>query len=139
MKKWSKVYSQNATFTPILASLPPAKRNNGQPLSANHQTKEESQTGVLTKSKPQIKEPSLYKVILLNDDFTPMDFVIHILKKFFKKTDPEAQSLMLEVHHQGSATAGVFSHEVAETKVYLVNEFSRQNQHPLKCVMEKSQ
>jgi len=91
----------------------------------------------ITKAKPSLKEPSLYKVILLNDDFTPMDFVVHVLKKFFNKSDSEANAIMLAVHQQGSGLAGVFSHEIAETKTYLVNEFSRTNKHPLKCIMEK--
>lgn len=99
----------------------------------------QGQTGTLTRAKPSIKEPSMYKVVLLNDDFTPMDFVILILQKFFSKSEMEANNIMLQVHHQGSGIAGIFSHEIAETKVYLVNEYSRQHSHPLKCVMEKSQ
>ncbi len=94
------------------------------------------QAQVLTRFKPKLKKPSMYRVLLLNDDFTPMDFVILILKRFFRKSEEEATKIMLEVHQQGSGTAGVFTHEIAETKVYLVNEFSRSHQHPLKCVME---
>jgi len=95
-------------------------------------------TRTLTKTHPKVKEPSMYKVVLLNDDYTPMDFVVYILRKFFHKPDSEATNIMLQVHHQGSGVAGVFSHEVAETKVYLVSEYARQNQHPLKCIMEKT-
>lgn len=91
---------------------------------------------ILTKFKPSLKQPSMYRVILLNDDFTPMDFVILVLKRFFRKTEEEATKIMLEVHQQGAGLAGVYTHEIAETKVYLVNEFSRTHQHPLKCVME---
>ena len=71
------------------------------------------------------------------DDFTPMDFVILVLKKFFMKTDPEASKVMLQVHTEGAGLAGVYTFEVAETKVYSVNEFSRRQKHPLKCTMEK--
>lgn len=97
----------------------------------------DSGTQTLVQSKPRLKEPPQYKVILLNDDFTPMDFVVHVLSKFFNKSQDEAQKIMLQVHHQGSGVAGVFSHEIAETKTYLVNDYSRKNKHPLKCVMEK--
>lgn len=95
-----------------------------------------SGTQVLTRPKPKLMPPSMYKVILLNDDFTPMDFVVHILVKFFSKTETEAADIMLQVHQQGSGVAGIFTHEVAETKVYLVNDYSRKNRHPLKCIME---
>jgi len=95
-------------------------------------------TQTLVQSKPRLQEPPMFKVILLNDDFTPMDFVVHILNKFFAKTNDEATNIMLQVHHQGSGVAGIFSHEIAETKVYLVNDYSKKNKHPLKCVMEKS-
>lgn len=91
----------------------------------------------ITKSRTETKRPSLYKVILLNDDYTPMDFVILILRRFFHKSEPEATQIMLEVHNQGAGLAGVFPYEVAETKVYQVNEFSRTQRHPLKCIMEK--
>lgn len=96
-----------------------------------------SGTQTLVRPKAEIKEPSLYKVVLLNDDFTPMDFVVHILQKFFFKTMDEANKVMMQVHMQGSGVAGVFSHEIAETKVYIVNDYARKNKHPLKCVMEK--
>lgn len=92
---------------------------------------------VITKTKPKTEKPSLYRVILLNDDFSPMDFVILILKKFFMKTDAEATRVMLQVHNEGAGLAGIYTYEVAETKVYAVNEFSRRHKHPLKCIMEK--
>jgi ATP-dependent Clp protease adaptor protein ClpS len=95
-------------------------------------------TQTLVQSKPRLQEPPMFKVILLNDDFTPMDFVVHILSKFFAKSNEEATTIMLQVHQQGSGVAGIFSHEIAETKVYLVNDYSKKNKHPLKCVMEKS-
>lgn len=92
---------------------------------------------VITKSRTKTEKPPLYKVLLLNDDFTPMDFVILILRKFFLKSEPEATQIMLQVHNEGAGLAGVFTFEVAETKVYSVNEFSRRHKHPLKCIMEK--
>ncbi len=97
----------------------------------------DGETGTITKSKPKTERPKLYKVLLLNDDFTPMDFVILVLKKFFMKSDAEATSIMFAVHNQGAGLAGVYTFEVAETKVYAVNEFSRRHKHPLKCMMEK--
>ena len=92
---------------------------------------------VVTKYRPRTEKPPLYKVILLNDDFSPMDFVILILKKFFMKSDAEATRIMLQVHSDGAGLAGIYTFEVAETKVYSVNEFSRRQKHPLKCIMEK--
>ncbi len=84
------------------------------------------------------KRPPLYKVILLNDDFTPMDFVIEILKQFFGMSEEKATQIMLHIHHRGIGICGVFSKDVAESKVQIVNDYSRQNQHPLLCSMEKS-
>jgi len=84
-----------------------------------------------------VKRPSRYKVILHNDDYTTMEFVILVLKKFFKKTADEAEVIMLKVHKEGSAICGVYTHEVAESKVFKVNQFARENGHPLKSTMEK--
>ncbi len=93
--------------------------------------------GVSTKVRPKIKRPSFYRVLLLNDDYTPMDFVIHVLERFFKKEREEAARIMLLVHNKGVGECGVYSYEVAETKVTQVMDFARKNQHPLQCVMEK--
>ena len=84
-------------------------------------------TQTLVRAKPKLQEPPQYKVVLLNDDFTPMDFVVHVLGKFFAKTGEDATRIMLQVHHQGSGVAGIFSHEIAETKTYLVNDYARKN------------
>ena len=92
---------------------------------------------VLTKTKPKTSRPPMYKVILLNDDFTPMEFVVHILEKFFSINHDMAINIMLTVHQKGLAVIGVFSHDVAESKVNQVMTYSRQNQHPLQCTMEK--
>ncbi len=97
----------------------------------------QSGTQTLVRPKAEAKEPSFYKVILLNDDFTPMDFVVHVLQKFFLKTMDDANKIMMQVHMQGSGVAGTFTHEIAETKVYVVNDYARKSKHPLKCVMEK--
>lgn len=94
-------------------------------------------TGVVTKTRPKTKKPSLYKVLILNDDYTPMEFVVHILERFFNKARDEAVQIMLHVHRHGVGICGVFTYEVAETKVAQVIEFSRRHQHPLQCTMEK--
>ncbi len=83
-----------------------------------------------------VETPKMFKVLLLNDDFTPMEFVILVLRRFFGKTEDEAQAIMLEVHKKGAGTAGVFSLEIAEMKSLQVNQFARQNRHPLKCTVE---
>lgn len=89
-------------------------------------------------AKPKLKKPPLYKVILLNDDFTPMDFVIEVLMDFFNMSEDKATMVMLQVHTQGVGVCGIYSKEVAETKVYIVNDYSRENQHPLLCSMEEA-
>ena len=94
-------------------------------------------TVVVAKPKPKTQRPSLYKVLLLNDDYTPMEFVVHVLERFFGITNQHAVELMLTVHRRGVAVVGVFSFEVAETKVTQVMDYARQNQHPLQCTMEK--
>ncbi len=85
----------------------------------------------------KVKRPKRYKVILHNDDYTTMDFVIYVLKRFFNKTDAESEALMLKIHHEGSAVCGIFSFEIAETKTQKVRECAKENSHPLKCTMEK--
>ena len=88
-------------------------------------------------AKPKLKRPPLYKVILLNDDFTPMDFVIEILMDFFAMSEEKATQVMLQVHTQGVGVCGMYSKDVAETKVYIVNDYSREHHHPLMCSMEE--
>ncbi|WP_412176223.1 ATP-dependent Clp protease adapter ClpS [Lentibacter sp. XHP0401] len=94
-------------------------------------------TSVITKTKPKTKRPPLYKVMLLNDDYTPMEFVVHVLERFFGMDHAQAFEIMLTVHKRGLAVVGVFSHEIAETKVTQVMDLARQHQHPLQCTMEK--
>lgn len=94
-------------------------------------------TGITTKTKPKTKKPSMYKVLLLNDDYTPMEFVVHVLERFFAKGREEATRIMLHVHQHGVGLCGVYTFEVAETKVAQVIDFARRHQHPLQCTMEK--
>jgi ATP-dependent Clp protease adaptor protein ClpS len=94
-------------------------------------------TAVLTRTKPKTLKPSLYRVLLLNDDYTPMEFVIHVLERFFQKNREAATVIMLHVHNHGVGECGVYTYEVAETKITQVMDFARENQHPLQCVMEK--
>ncbi len=94
-------------------------------------------TGVVIKTRTKTKKPSLYKVIMLNDDYTPMEFVVHALERFFSKTREEATQIMLHVHQRGVGICGVYTYEVAETKVTQVMDFARRHQHPLRCSLEK--
>jgi ATP-dependent Clp protease adaptor protein ClpS len=94
-------------------------------------------TSVVVKAKPKTKKPSMYKVLMLNDDYTPMEFVVHILERFFAKNRHEATRIMLHVHRRGVGVCGVYTYEVAETKVTQVMDFARQHQHPLQCTLEK--
>jgi ATP-dependent Clp protease adaptor protein ClpS len=93
---------------------------------------------LLERQKPKLQRPPMYKVLLLNDDYTPMEFVVSVLETFFAMSREKATQVMLHVHTQGRGLCGVFTRDVAETKVDQVNSFSRQHQHPLLCVMEKS-
>ena len=90
------------------------------------------------KTQAKIKKPEFYEVILLNDDFTTMEFVVKVLQLFFNMTKPKANKIMLKIHNDGSAICGVYPYEVAETKVIEVINFAKQNQYPLKCIMKKS-
>jgi ATP-dependent Clp protease adaptor protein ClpS len=92
---------------------------------------------VVTRTKPKTKKPSMYKVLMLNDDYTPMEFVVYVLERFFNKQREDATRIMLHVHQRGIGICGVYSYEVAETKVTQVMDFARQNQHPLQCTLEK--
>jgi ATP-dependent Clp protease adaptor protein ClpS len=94
-------------------------------------------TGVLTATKTKTKKPALYKVLMLNDDYTPMEFVVHTLQRFFKMSVEQATQVMLHVHQRGVGICGVFTYEVAETKVNQVMDFARKHQHPLQCTLEK--
>ncbi|MDK2767334.1 MAG: ATP-dependent Clp protease adapter ClpS [Sphingomonas sp.] len=95
-------------------------------------------TGVVTRTRAKTKKPTPYRVLMLNDDYTPMEFVVLVLQRFFKMDMEEATRVMLAVHQRGVGVCGVFSYEVAETKVAQVMDFARQNQHPLQCTLEKA-
>ena len=99
---------------------------------------DEIETGVVTRTRPKTKKPSNYKVLMLNDDYTPMEFVVHVLQSFFKMGLEDATRVMLHVHQRGVGVCGIFPYEVAETKVAQMIEFARQNQHPLQCTLEKA-
>jgi ATP-dependent Clp protease adaptor protein ClpS len=95
------------------------------------------ETGVVVRTRPATKKPAMYKVLMLNDDYTPMEFVVHVLENFFRKTREEATQVMLHVHRRGIGICGVYTYEVAETKVTEVVEFARRNEHPLQLTLEK--
>ncbi|HNQ91356.1 MAG TPA: ATP-dependent Clp protease adapter ClpS [Alphaproteobacteria bacterium] len=104
----------------------------------NNRTPDEGrEDGLALKTRPKTKKPAMYKVLLLNDDYTPMEFVVHILERFFSKTRDEATDIMLHVHRRGVGLCGVYTYEVAETKVNQVMDFARANEQPLQCTMEK--
>ncbi|CAI8398638.1 MAG: ATP-dependent Clp protease adapter protein ClpS [Rhodobiaceae bacterium UBA7378] len=94
-------------------------------------------TGTITRTRTKTKKPSMYKVLLLNDDYTPMEFVVYVLQRFFSKSAEDATKIMLHVHQNGVGICGVFTYEVAETKVSQVMDLARQHDHPLQCTMEK--
>jgi ATP-dependent Clp protease adaptor protein ClpS len=93
--------------------------------------------GIAVKTRSKTKKPSMYKVLLLNDDYTPMEFVVHVLERFFSKNQEEATQIMLHVHTKGVGLCGVYTYEVAETKASQVMDLARQHQHPLQCSIEK--
>ena len=95
------------------------------------------ETGLIVKSKPKTKKPSMYRVVLLNDDYTPMDFVVYVLESIFGKNREEATQIMLHVHRKGIGLCGIYPYDVAETKSSQVIALARRNQHPLQCVLEK--
>ncbi|MCC7016945.1 MAG: ATP-dependent Clp protease adapter ClpS [Rhodospirillales bacterium] len=108
------------------AKTPPVRRDDDGP-----------RTGLAVKTRPKVKKPSMYKVLLLNDDYTPMEFVVHVLERFFGKSHEEATRIMLHVHHKGVGICGVYTYEIAETKAGQVMDLARQQQHPLQCTIEK--
>tara|TARA_Y100001936_G_C16094059_1_gene689943 strand:+ start:7274 stop:7672 length:399 start_codon:yes stop_codon:yes gene_type:complete len=98
---------------------------------------DDTNVGVVVRTKPKTRKPSMYKVIMLNDDYTPMEFVVLVLERFFSKSHEEAINIMLHVHQKGVGVCGVFTYEVAETKVTQVMDLAQQHQHPLQCTLEK--
>jgi ATP-dependent Clp protease adaptor protein ClpS len=98
---------------------------------------DDGKSGTATLTRPKTKKPSMYKVLMLNDDYTPMEFVVHVLEVFFSKNREEATRIMLHVHQRGVGVCGVYTYEVAETKVQQTMDLARKNQHPLQCTLEK--
>ena len=94
---------------------------------------------LLEEARPELARPSLYKVVILNDDYTPLDFVVHVLKSFFAMSDDQATRVMLHVHTRGRGVAGIYTYEIAETKVALVNDFAREHEHPLQSTLEEAE
>jgi len=105
---------------------------------SEHQKNDGSDELAVQESRPKLEKPPMYKVVLLNDDYTPMEFVIEILESFFRMNREKATEIMLHVHTRGKGVCGVYTREIAETKVAQVNDFSKENQHPLMCTMEKA-
>ncbi len=124
-KKEPDFNERNMTLTITMTDDP--KKNHDDDFEA----------GLLTQTREKTKKPSLYKVILLNDDYTPMDFVVMVLQRVFRMTIEDATQVMLQVHQRGVGVCGVFTYEVAETKVMQVMDYARRNEHPLQCTMEK--
>jgi ATP-dependent Clp protease adaptor protein ClpS len=114
--------------SPLGAAKEPRRGNDGGNGSG---------TAVITRTRTQTRRPNLYRVLLLNDDYTPMEFVVLVLRRYFNKGPEEATRIMLHVHHHGVGECGVFTYEIAETKVTQVMDYARKHQHPLQCIMEK--
>ena len=116
----------------------PAPSKPHRPGGGNHSGGHHGGVGEITeRAKPKLKKPPLYKVLLLNDDYTPMEFVVHLLMRFFQMSQPQAEQIMIHIHTRGLGVCGVFPREIAETKVRLSMDFAQQNQHPLQCTLER--
>jgi ATP-dependent Clp protease adaptor protein ClpS len=124
-------------LAPVMNDEPEVEKPGGGEPGHEPGREEERETGILLKTRPKTKKPSMYKVLLLNDDYTPMEFVVHVLERFFSKTRQEATDVMLHVHRRGVGICGVFTYEIAETKVAQVMDFAKINEQPLQCTMEK--
>jgi ATP-dependent Clp protease adaptor protein ClpS len=109
----------------------------GKTDKKNGQNGDNGNTSVVVKTRTKTRTPSLFKVLMLNDDYTPMEFVVHILETFFRKDRAEATRIMLQVHHHGVGVCGIFTYEIAESKVKQVMDYARKHQHPLRCTLEK--
>ncbi len=107
-------------------------------MSIDEESKDKDGGVALQEAKPQLKRPSMYRVILLNDDYTPMDFVVEVLERFFQMDSAKASQIMLHVHTRGMGVCGVFTRDIAESKVAQVNDHAQSNEHPLLCTMEES-
>ena len=127
-------------FPPADSAAPTGRRTATPPAMSDGDkadTPGSPNVGVVVKTRPRTRKPAMYKVLMLNDDYTPMEFVVHVLERFFQKSRDEATRIMLHVHKRGVGVCGVYTYEVAETKVTQVMDLARQNQHPLQCTIEK--
>ena len=120
-----------------LARMEQGARASKEPRRGGSDGPPGSGTSVITRTRTQTKRPSMYRVLLLNDDYTPMEFVVVVLRKYFNKGPDEATRIMLHVHNHGVGECGIYNYEVAETKVTQVMDYARKHQHPLQCIMEK--
>lgn len=127
----------NLAVFSVSAELTASAARRGLVYASGGDGKRGAGTAVVTKTKTKVKRPDLYRVLLLNDDYTPMEFVVHVLERFFNKDREGATRIMLHVHNNGVGECGVFTYEIAETKVTQVMDFARKHQHPLQCIMEK--
>lgn len=125
--------------TLFMSKNPPIFAAGGQntPNGPGNDDDADRRTGLLTRTRPKTKKPAMYKVLMLNDDYTPMEFVVHVLERFFGKSREEATQIMLHVHRRGVGVCGVYTYDVAETKVNQVMDLARKEQHPLQCTLEK--
>ena len=122
---------------PSLSDAAHDNQGNEHQGNAAEMPEDGDEAGLLLEARPKTKKPSMYKVLLLNDDYTPMEFVVHIVEKFFAKNRAEATDIMMHVHRRGVGICGVFTYEIAETKVAQVMDYARANEQPLQCTMEK--
>jgi ATP-dependent Clp protease adaptor protein ClpS len=106
-------------------------------MSSKDSNVSSNNTGTIIEEKIEIKKPSFYQVLIMNDDYTPMEFVILVLERFFKKSRAEATQIMLHVHQKGMGVCGLYPYDIAETKIVQVMDYAKKNQHPLQCTMEK--
>jgi ATP-dependent Clp protease adaptor protein ClpS len=124
----------------VLAVLMPLRASGDESAGGGGDDSDrDDNTGVATRTRPKVKKPSRYKVLILNDDYTPMEFVVFVLERLFNKSRAEATRIMLHIHNHGVGLCGVFSYEVAETKVAQVLDLARRNEHPLQCTLEKEE
>ncbi len=130
-ERFSHAYPETMTVFPMKAAGEPGDGGGDGGKGGNG-------TAVITRTRTQTRKPAMYRVLLLNDDYTPMEFVVTVLKKYFNKGPEDATRIMLHVHQHGVGECGVFTYEVAETKVTQVMDYARKHQHPLQCIMEKN-
>lgn len=132
-----EIFQNNRWLQEYVRGLPEVMAADDDGDSGDEDGKGGNQSGVVTRTRTRTKKPSMYKVLMLNDDYTPMEFVVQVLEQFFNKPHEEAVKIMLHVHQRGVGVCGVYTYEVAETKVTQVIDYARKNQHPLQCTLEK--